>query len=475
MKTSDLFAMFDLGARKAAKNPEPLFVETSDAGPEDDLAPASPTALNLDEWTYRQGQELLDFNPAFRATKLGPDAIADCYGAAFETEPVLNDRCVDSLRQKFFEQLFETPDYRALHDRTFGDQIAAESAALSYAESLGKLVRERAEKERKKCRGGKGIPSGKPAGLDDEEADVLSAVCEAIDKASEEVEKNEDIAVSFGMGPGSPGSNDPKAIANLFKRVRGNELLEKICNQAGKFIRFASGKQRQKVSHGMDDVVGVTVAGEIARLVPAELLKFSIPELELDLLRRINEQQAICREHKSIEPVGKGPILIVLDESGSMIGNKIETAKAIALALAWISRCQNRWCGLIAYSGDSGHRLLALPPKERWDEEKLCHWLTEFIGCGSALDIPVVELPDFYNQIGAPKGKTDVVIVTDAQCHIREEMAATFNDWKKSVGARVTSIVVKGSTEGIDKISDEFYRVEALSASEEAIEKVLSI
>ena len=53
---------------------------------------------------------------------------------------------------------------------------------------------------------------------------------------------------------------------------------------------------------------------------------------------------------------------VSVDESGSMQGEKVLTAKALALALAWIARRQRRWCALVAYSGESGERLLALPP-----------------------------------------------------------------------------------------------------------------
>ena len=99
-----------------------------------------------------------------------------------------------------------------------------------------------------------------------------------------------------------------------------------------------------------------------------------VPELELDTLRRIAERQALCREHHAVEPVGKGPIIVSVDESGSMEGEKAHTAKALALALAWVARRQRRWCGLVAYSGDTGERLLALPPG-RWDEARLMDWL----------------------------------------------------------------------------------------------------
>ncbi|OWK35232.1 hypothetical protein FRUB_09393 [Fimbriiglobus ruber] len=47
-----------------------------------------------------------------------------------------------------------------------------------------------------------------------------------------------------------------------------------------------------KVTHGLDDVVGVEPGGDVGRLLPAELAKLVVPELELDTLRRIVERQA---------------------------------------------------------------------------------------------------------------------------------------------------------------------------------------
>src|SRR4029077_17206100 len=132
-------------------------------------------------------------------------------------------------------------------------------------------------------------------------------------------------------------------------------------------------------------------------------------------LRRLIERQCMAREFRSLEPVGKGPIVLVVDESGSMEGNKVHTAKAMALALAWIARQQKRWCALCAYSGDSGERLLPLPPG-RWDEHALAEWLIAFLGRGSSLDVPVRELPRMLADLNAPPGETDIVVVTDCVC-----------------------------------------------------------
>ena len=176
------------------------------------------------------------------------------------------------------------------------------------------------------------------------------------------MEEAREAAAALGMGSGAPGSNDPKAIAALFKRVRSDPALRRVCELAGRYRRVAQSKQRQKVTHGTDDVVGVTLGGELSRLLPVELATLAVPELELDMLRRLVERQCMQREHRGVEPVAKGPIIVSVDESGSMQGDKAHTAKALALAMAWVARSQKRWCALVAYSGDSGERLGAAAP-----------------------------------------------------------------------------------------------------------------
>src|SRR5439155_15114462 len=183
---------------------------------------------------------------------------------------------------------------------------------------------------------------------------TLRAVGRALAAARDEVAEMKEAAAALGMGPGAPGSNDPQAIAAVFRRVRSDPSLKRICELAGRFRRVAQSKQRRKTIHGLDDVVGVEPGGDLARLLPHELAKLAVPELELDTLRRLVERQTLCRDYHATEPVGKGPIIVSVDESGSMQGDKVHTAKALALALAWIARQQRRWCALVAHSGGSG-------------------------------------------------------------------------------------------------------------------------
>jgi uncharacterized protein with von Willebrand factor type A (vWA) domain len=236
----------------------------------------------------------------------------------------------------------------------------------------------------------------------------------------------------------------------------------------------AQSKQRRKATHGLDDMVGVVMDGDLARLLPQELAKLAIPEFEDDTLRRLVERQLMCREYRSMEPVAKGPIIIAVDESGSMSGDKAHTAKALALALAWVARQQKRWIALVAYSGDSGERLLALPPG-RWDEVALMDWLAQFIGCGSTIDVPVREMPRYYETLRAPVGITDVVFVTDALCHLGADLQDAFSAWKQQVKARLITLVIQSSPGDLAAISDELHLVGSLAVEEAGVERVLSI
>ena len=305
MDPKELLALLDLGG----KPPDaPAGVGVAAATPTE-MPPATlgPTALEDDAWGLRRGRDLVAEGGRLAAAGADAHAAADYFCAAFDPDPRLLAGCADRRRHAFLAQLLDTPAYRGLHAATRLDDTAAGIAAAHFAEQFAALKTEEGREE---------IAAG---GVDPLAAEMaaLRAVGRAVAAAGEEVGALHDAAAALGMGPGIPGRNDPAAVAALFKRVRADPGLRRICDLAGRFRRVAQSKQRVKVSHGLDDVVGVEPGGDVGRLLPAELVKLVVPELELDTLRRIAERQALCREHHAIEPVGKGPVIVAVDESGA--------------------------------------------------------------------------------------------------------------------------------------------------------------
>src|SRR5262245_8125834 len=363
--------MLDLSGKERPP-PVKTSVITAPTTPSTPTTPPSPTALMLDGWAIRRGKELLESSPLIQSLKLQAEAIADFHAAAFLPDHELVESCEDQRRLQFLTQLLGTPDFKALHAATMLREDASEVAAAAFAEQFASLRRdEEIEPDGEEREEGGGGDGGTDAAA---EMAALRAAGKALSRAAEEVEAMNEAAGALGLGPGSPGSNDPRAVAALFRRVRNDFALRCICEMAGRFRRLAQSRQRMKSSHGVDEVAGVELGGDLAKLLPVELARIALPELELDTLRRLAERQCMQRYVRGAEPVGRGPVLVSVDESGSMIGDKAHTAKALALAVAWVARRQRRWCALIAYSGNSGERLLALPPG-RWDELGLCEWL----------------------------------------------------------------------------------------------------
>ena len=462
MDPNDLLKLLDLDGRPPDSPRESGVVGTG-SGPPAPAAGAGPTALVVDAWGLRRGRDLVAESDRLAAAGTDAFAAADFFAAGFDPDPTLTTACTDRRRHEFLSRLLDTPGYRALHAATRLDDTAAAIAATHFAEQFAALERADA----KDCARGAADAVGA-------EMATLRAVGRAVAAAGTEVAELHEAAGALGMGPGTPGSNDPRAVAELFKRVRGDSTLRRICELAGRFRRVAQSKQRQKAAHGLDDVVGVEPGGDVGRLLPAELARLTVPDLELDAVRRIAEREALCREYHAVEPVGKGPVVVCLDESGSMSGEKIHTAKALALALAWVARRQRRWAALVAYSGDSGERLLPLPPG-RWDEARLADWLAAFIGRGSEIDVPVRELPRMFGDLKAPPGVTDVVFVTDARCRLPADVRDAFLAWKRLSRARLVTLVIDNAPGDLTAVSDETHLVHSLTPDADAVGRVLSL
>jgi uncharacterized protein with von Willebrand factor type A (vWA) domain len=447
-----------------------------------------PTALQLDRWGLRRGSDaLIGTKRLGELFNVDADdvniyeaglAVADFVGAAFEPEPQLHDACTDEVRHEYMKMLLETPDYRELHAGTQLDTLASEIAATAFAESYQKLKRKREHEERKQEKGLPGLPGEKGKGSPlDGEMEVMGAVAEGLEEAKKDVEEFRESQSAFGMGAGpGGGTTDPKAIAALYKRIRKSDTLRKIVELAGRFRRLAQAKQRQKAHHGYEDLVGVRLDDKVELLLSEELACLCDADLELDTIRRLQECETLASDYSSVEQVAKGPVIFCVDESGSMSGQRVHTAKALALAMAWIARKQKRWCALVAYSGDTGERILPLPPG-KWNEIALTDWLEQFLSGGTNIDVPVREMPRIYAALKAPEGKTDVVFVTDAICHIPDAIQTTFLAWKKAAKARLITLIIGGwrSGESLARLSDETHLIPEISVEEDAVGRVLSI
>lgn len=442
--------------------------------------PPSPFAMRVDRWGARRGRELADAiwnttvpedsDESVKAPQHAAEILADAHAACYDLDPQLAECPTDPVRAKWYATLLDTPDYHALHAQTRMNSCMAEIGCKQVADQWATYYAELEPSERETIEGGgeESIAS---------EMKRLRSCSKAVEDAASDVKEAGSAAAGLGMGsPGSP--LEGSQVLKLFQRIRNDADLRRIIDLAGRYRRVGQSKQRQKKIHGRDDLVGIEMSGDIARMIPAELAMLTIEELELDTLRRIAERQVLSRQYRGIEPVAKGPIVICVDESGSMSGDRIENAKAIALSLGWVAKFQKRWCAFVGFAGGTEGTRLAMPPG-KWDQDALIEWLTNFNGGGTILDVPLKTLPftywpEFVSQ-GLQRGKTDIVIITDAVVGCEDAMRDEFLKWKAAEHCKLHGIVIGHDPGVLEEVCDEVSCVSGLSLDEEKVTDLLGM
>ncbi len=389
---------------------QPVVVETS------------PTVLRVDRWTTRAGARLAEqWTDAGveGVTKNDEHLAADAIETLLSSAPRTAERPSDTNRARWWKQLMESPECSALRARTICSPAVAEIAAAELAKQWvayavanptedGQNIDESAEQSVRRIRS------------------TREALGEALD-AAEDAE-----AVGAGLGLGSGTSLDGAKLAHYTRRLRMSGNLAAIMRMAGRFIAKAQRLQRQRTNLPGMEITGVDLSGDLSRILPVEasLIAGAVPELELLALTRLVQRRALSYRRITREPVAMGPIVVSVDESGSMSGEKIQAAKGLALAMASVARSQRRPFLLSAFSGTPEIRVASGSP------DSIVEWLEHFYGGGTVLDGPLHTLPSTSWPAGKIGAHSDHIIITDDDVGLSDELLADYQAWAKKMGVR---------------------------------------
>jgi uncharacterized protein with von Willebrand factor type A (vWA) domain len=392
------------------------------------------TSLEMDAWGREKGREVFEeVNKSLKEEtnkQIAPEketmafaenfegAMADAFNCAFEPFPRLKEDCPNQYQKEYFKSLMESEEYKSIHEMT---QLSNDESTLAATHFLKNYVKvaERYENQ-------DGELSVR------ERLEIRMDAHQGCQQAKQEVETMQNAQAMGGIGkePGTDGKMTKKRAIEQFRRIQHNPVLKRIFELAGRFQRVAATQQRNKIRHEQDEIAGVELNGHIHRLLPIESAKINDPDFELDTIRRIMERQAQCWEMHNQASQGKGPIIVAVDESGSMSGELICQAKGLALALAWIAKQQKRWIMLMSWSCPGQNKFWAMAPNA-WRQDAVLQFCEHFFSGGT--EPPMRELMGLWNNkdVQIPQGKTDVILITDGAIPTYSpEMLEAFKDWR---------------------------------------------
>lgn len=306
-----------------------------------------------------------------------------------------------------------------------------------------------------------------PRGL----ASACHRASEAIEEVREALAGLEGVALGrlAGSGSGAAQRGDGGRSRPLATRLRNDARLLRIALLAGRFKRIAAAKQRQKVKHGAEEITDIELGGELARLLPVELAKLRRPRFRLALLRDLVERRAMQYQLAGAETLGKGPLVVAIDKSGSMDGPPDIWATAVALALLDIAKRQRRPFALLAFDGGVKFEAL-VQPHEPLPEEGL------FVSCSGGTSIANVlstGLSLIRRHPGALK-KADVVLITDGESDTAP--AAELRAVAAELGVTVLGFGIGVDSRALEPWCDEVQVVTNLASMDEATaEKLFTV
>lgn len=347
----------------------------------------------------------------------------------------------NSWAERAHELAAELPEFARLADRCMGDRLWSGMAATSIAsEVLGAMPRpdqplEDTDPLHRQLQGLQGLANaGIPVDAEIQATQARLAQAQAnaqafaqqiddgairqamrrgCEAAQEQIDQAEQAMDAFGWGneAGAPGrGGDSNSKRELFNRVKSSRKLKALAELAGRMKRLAAHKQRSKADHARDEVADVTTGDDLARLLPSELAKLTDDRLRPLFYKALAERALLCYELRGTEPQQKGPIVVCVDNSGSMGGDRELWSKAVALALLDIAQRQKRAYALIHFD-TSVQFTLEVDRNDRPAWDKVIEAMEFFSGGGTNFGPPLKRALKLLERDSF--AKADVILVTD--------------------------------------------------------------
>ena len=251
---------------------------------------------------------------------------------------------------------------------------------------------------------------------------------------TEQAEQAEKLSSGFGWGLSAAWAH-----ASDVRLAQGDmSQVERIARLAGRMYLVLRGAQASKIHGVPSEVYSVEQGNDLGRLLPVEQVLLMDPLLETVALERIASRRASQYAVRGTTKVSKGPLVVALDESGSMGGHRNEWAKAAAVALARVAADEKRPVCVVHYSTSTVVQPLA--PKDTAAVLKMIqHFLGKGTAIGLALGVAVQQVRELAQK--GHKG-ADILLVTDGIDEDEQAQAAAIQEGH-ALGARLWTVAIE--------------------------------
>jgi uncharacterized protein with von Willebrand factor type A (vWA) domain len=424
------------------------------------------------------------------ALKTFPPLAQDIWSSLFKFSPEFRkpEELAPSHRfnSTLLEKMVQMQEYRELRVHTRLDEMHSAMATVAMAEEMARTLKDELKDQAELANAADNIQqelqrainaaqtyqditdmSGNPefqkkAGANKIRGNVRAAASSAL-KNSKEVSEAMD---GWGLGVGELQKMPIEQKLELAKRLQTRKF-KFMAQVIGRMRRLAVHKQKTRLDQSRDEIHNVGIGNDLSRVLPIELAQLRNPVARAEFKRKFVEGKLMQYELKGTEKQGKGPIVVCVDNSGSMSGDRETWSKAVALALLEIATMHKREFACIHFGGPlDALEIIEIEPGEKDILSKAVKVAEFFLNAGGTAFEPA--LSQALELISKQSfKKAEVVFITDGNAPIGPKFLSGFLDSKKSKEFRVFGVLIQShNTETLKKFSDEIVDVAELLDAE---------
>lgn len=449
------------------------------------------SVLNTDSYDRRRFRQLLEMsgklkNVGAEGNEIFPSfqpLMSDLWAGLFKMKPELLEQVPDELgiNRQLMEKVMTDEGYQEFREFTRLDDLAAALDTTKYSETVLGWVKEQAQKNQEFAEALQNLMNGEQ-GAPQQAAELLAAalnqqgnsLSRMLSQAAQEAaEAKENVKSLLGGIKAGSGDSELKKVPLkdqllLAEKLSHDKKLKEIATWAGRMKVIANRKQRSKYKDA-NNRNGVRQGNAVEQLLPMELGSYASPMTKMDFLRRYAEGQTLQYDTKGREQLGKGPIILCLDQSGSM--NSQDTiSKGFALALMSIARKQRRDFAWIPFSSTASDPMMY--ERGKISVQDMIQLATVFLGGGTSFVPPLKKASEVIKR--SRFKQADIIFVTDGEAHVNERFLNIWNELKGKKGFSVLSLLLgTESIEGVEGFSDRI--VKASSFEDESVYQAFEI
>lgn len=282
------------------------------------------------------------------------------------------------------------------------------------------------------------------------------AMNQAAKKAHQEVGEIRDAVESWGLDGASSGvriSLDKRKKA--IERIRRSSRLRDLTDLIGRMKAIAMNKKSQRVPDG-HSIRTVELGNDLTKVLPSELMKLGNPTMKKEFMKKYSEKQLMQYKKDGVKQVGRGPIVLGHDKSGSMDDSRDNWATALALATLEVAQKEKRNFGYIPYQSHVIKSGVKNIPAGELDPDDIMDIAELDTGGGTNF---MAALDEALNCITSDRYKKgDILFITDGDAGVSDEWLKKFLKAKEEYKFFVHTVIINigghASRGTIDKFSD---------------------